>query len=63
MHGRKDEVVPFAAAERLRAAAGGKALVVPIDGEAYHSFDLSHIAPVVWRALDQIAADGAAAAK
>ncbi|SFO06132.1 hypothetical protein SAMN05428984_1968 [Sphingomonas sp. OK281] len=61
MHGRKDEVVPFAAAERLRAAAGGKALVVPIDGEAYHSFDLSHIAPVVWRALDQIAADEAAA--
>ncbi len=61
MHGRKDEVVPFAAAERLRAAAGGKALVVPIDGEAYHSFDLSHIAPVVWRALDQIAADGAVA--
>jgi len=63
MHGRKDEVVPFAAAERLRAAAGGKALIVPIDGEAYHSFDLSHIAPVVWRALDQIAADEAAAAK
>ena len=62
MHGRKDEVVPFAAAERLRAAAGGKALVVPIDGEAYHSFGLSHIAPVVWRALDQIAADEAAAA-
>ena len=61
MHGRKDEVVPFAAAERLRAAAGGKALIVPIDGEAYHSFDLSHIAPVVWRALDQIAADGVAA--
>ena len=61
MHGRKDEVVSFAAAERLRAAAGGKALVVPIDGEAYHSFDLSHIAPVVWRALDQIAADEAAA--
>ncbi|MES3151874.1 alpha/beta hydrolase [Sphingomonas faeni] len=63
LHGRKDEVVPFAAAERLRAAAGGKALVVPIDGEAYHSFDLSHIAPVVWRALDQIAADEAAVAK
>ena len=61
MHGRKDEVVPFAAAERLRAAAGGKALVVPIDGEAYHSFDLSYIAPVVWRALDQIAADEATA--
>ncbi|RZM26881.1 MAG: alpha/beta hydrolase, partial [Sphingomonas sp.] len=61
MHGRKDEVVPFAAAERLRAAAGGKAIVVPIDGEAYHSFDLRHIAPVVWRALDQIAAEQAAA--
>ncbi len=61
MHGRKDEVVPFATAERLRAAAGGKALVVPIDGEAFHSFDLSHIAPVVWRALDQIAAEQAAA--
>ncbi|MDD1451531.1 dienelactone hydrolase family protein [Sphingomonas sp. H160509] len=60
MHGRKDEIVPFAAAERLRAAAGGKAIVVPIDGEAYHSFDLSHIAPV-WRALDQIAAEEAVA--
>ncbi len=61
MHGRKDEVVPFAAAERLRAAAGGKAIVVPIDGEAYHSFDLRHIAPVVWAALGQIAAEQAAA--
>jgi fermentation-respiration switch protein FrsA (DUF1100 family) len=61
MHGRKDEVVPFAAARNRSAAAGGKALIVPIDGEAYHSFDLSHIAPVVWRALDQIAADGVAA--
>lgn len=60
MHGRKDEVVPFAAAERLRMASGGRALVVPIDGAAYHSFDLSHIASVVWRALDQIAAEGAA---
>ncbi len=54
MHGQKDEVVPFAAAEKLRAAAGGRAVIVPIAGEAYHAFELSHIAPVVWQALDEL---------
>lgn len=52
MHGRKDQAVPFAAAEKLRAAAGGTAVVAPIDGEAYHSVDLRYVAPTVWRALD-----------
>ena len=55
MHGEKDEVVPFAAAEKLRAAAGGKAVVVPIAGEAFHAFDLGYIAPVVWQALNHVA--------
>jgi fermentation-respiration switch protein FrsA (DUF1100 family) len=54
MHGAKDEVVPFAAAETLRAAAGGKAVVVPVAGEAFHALDLRYIAPVVWRALDHV---------
>lgn len=52
MHGRKDRVVPFAAAERLRAAAGGRAVIAPIGGEAGHSFNLGYIAPTVWKALD-----------
>lgn len=54
LHGRKDPVVPFAAAERLRAAAGGSAVVAPIDGEAYHSIDLRYVATTVWRAFDQM---------
>ncbi len=54
LHGRKDPVVPFAAAERLRAAAGGSAVVAPIDGEAYHSVDLRYVAATVWRAFDQM---------
>ncbi|WP_374942707.1 alpha/beta hydrolase [Sphingomonas sp.] len=54
MHGRKDQAVPFAAAEKLRAAAGGTAIVAPIDGEAYHAIDLRYVAPTVWRALDEM---------
>lgn len=54
IHGAKDEVVPFAAAETLRAAASGKAVVVPIAGEAFHALDLRYIAPVVWQALDHV---------
>ena len=61
MHGRKDEVVPFAAAEKLRQAAAGAAVVAPIDGEAYHSVDLRYLAPTVWRALDQMGTMGAVA--
>jgi fermentation-respiration switch protein FrsA (DUF1100 family) len=55
LHGRKDPIVSFAAAERLRAAAGGSAIVAPIDGEAYHSIDLHYVAATVWRAFDQMA--------
>lgn len=54
MHGRKDQAVPFAAAGKLRAAAGGTAVVAPIDGEADHSIDLRHVALTVWRALDEM---------
>lgn len=54
LHGRKDPVVPFTAAERLRVAAGGSAVVAPIDGEAYHSIDLRYVAATVWRAFDQM---------
>jgi len=54
MHGRKDQVVPFAAAEMLKRAAGGTAIVAPIAGEAYHSVDLRYIASTVWQAFDQM---------
>ena len=54
MHGRKDQVVPIAAAEVLRQAAGGTAIVAPIDGDAYHSVDLKFVAPTAWRAFDQM---------
>ena len=54
MHGRKDQVVPFAAAETLKRAAGGTAVVAPIAGEAYHSVDLRYIASTVWQAFDQM---------
>lgn len=47
-------MVPFAATETLRAAASGKAVVVPIAGEAVHALDLRYIAPVVWQALDHV---------
>ncbi len=55
LHGRKDQVVPFVAAERLKQAAGGTAILAPIEGEAYHSVDLRYVAPTVWRAFDQMA--------
>jgi fermentation-respiration switch protein FrsA (DUF1100 family) len=55
LHGRKDPVVPFAAAGRLKQAAGGTAIVAPIDGEAYHTVDLRYVASTVWRAFDQMA--------
>lgn len=54
MHGNKDQVVPFAAAENLKRAAGGTAILAPIAGEAYHSVDLSYVAATVWQAFDQM---------
>lgn len=58
LHGRRDEVVPFSAAENLEKAAGGFAIVAPVDGAAYHSIDLRYVAAQVWQAFDQIAANG-----
>ena len=54
MHGRKDQVVPYSAAEALKAAAGGPAILAPIGGEAYHSVDFRHIAVTVWQAFDEM---------
>jgi len=54
MHGSKDQVVPFSAAENLKRAAGGTAILAPIAGEAYHSVDLRHVAATVWQAFDQM---------
>ena len=40
-HGRADETVPFAEAEALRAASGGRALLLALDG-AGHTFGAVH---------------------
>ncbi len=47
MHGSADDVVPFAEASKLKAAANGHARFVAIKG-AEHNIDLDHLAPVIW---------------
>ena len=54
LHGRKDQVVPYAAAETLQRAAGGLAVLAPIAGDAYHTVDMRYVAPTVWRAFDEM---------
>lgn len=54
LHGEKDEVVPYAAAETLKRAAGGVAVLAPIAGEAYHSVDLRYVAATVWQAFEEM---------
>ena len=49
-HGTNDQVVPFAAAQRLKAASG-RATLVTVTG-AGHEVDLASIASHVWRAFD-----------
>ena len=54
LHGRKDQVVPYAAAETLQRGAGGLAVLAPIAGDAYHTVDMRYVAPTVWRAFDEM---------
>lgn len=57
LHGTADEVVPFPHAERLRAAAGGQARVVRLNG-APHRIDLDQSKAVLQRAIDEARAGG-----
>jgi fermentation-respiration switch protein FrsA (DUF1100 family) len=59
-HGTSDEVVPYAQAERLRQASGGRATIVTIEG-AGHRPDLARLADTIWRALEGRGPDRAAA--
>lgn len=51
MHGTRDPIVPFAHAERLRAASAGRARLVPLEGADHHP-DFSLLAPVIRANLD-----------
>lgn len=51
MHGTADMTVPFANAARLRAASGGRATVITLEGGG-HQVDLAQIAPRLWPALE-----------
>lgn len=51
LHGTADDVVPFANAGRLRAAAGERATLVTLTG-AGHQVDLRQVAPQLWPALE-----------
>lgn len=50
-HGTQDEVIPYANAARLRAASGGRAVIVTIRGGRHHP-DLTEFADSVWQALE-----------
>jgi hypothetical protein len=51
-HGTADPVVPFASADALRSASGGRARVVPLQGADHHP-DMRRLAPLVWAAFVQ----------
>lgn len=57
LHGTADETVPYAHAARLRAAAGGPARVVTLNGAPHH-VDFDQIAAVVQRAIDEARTGG-----
>jgi fermentation-respiration switch protein FrsA (DUF1100 family) len=50
-HGTQDEVIPYAHAGRLRAASGGRAIIVTISGGG-HRPDFAALADTVWQALE-----------
>ena len=50
-HGTQDEVIPYAHAERLRAASGDRATIVTMRGGGHHP-DFAGIAATVWQALE-----------
>lgn len=49
-HGTADRIVPFAAAGQLKAASGGRATVVPLEGEGHHP-EMVRLASRVWGAF------------
>jgi fermentation-respiration switch protein FrsA (DUF1100 family) len=51
IHGTEDATVPFAHAERLRAAAGGRATIITWSGGG-HRPDFAELADTVWQALE-----------
>jgi fermentation-respiration switch protein FrsA (DUF1100 family) len=56
-HATQDEVIPYAHAERLRAASGGRATIVTIRGGS-HRPDFGAIADTIWQALEGRGPDG-----
>ena len=50
-HGTRDQIVPFSHAGRLKAASGGRATLVTLEGAGHH-LDFSAIEQHVWRALE-----------
>lgn len=50
-HGTADAIVPFPAAADLKAASGGRAVVVPLQGAGHHP-DMTRLAPMIWEALE-----------
>ncbi|WP_165961112.1 alpha/beta hydrolase [Qipengyuania sediminis] len=46
-HGTEDRTIPFAAAETLRGASGGRAVVVPLPGGDHH-VPMDKLAVLVW---------------
>lgn len=51
LHGTEDRIVPYAHAERLRDAAGGRAVLVTLRGAGHH-LDFRVVAPLVWTELE-----------
>lgn len=51
LHGTADDVVPFANAERLRAAGGERATLATLTGGG-HQIDLRQVTPRLWPALE-----------
>lgn len=57
-HGTDDAIIPYAHGERLAAAGGARARLVPLDGGGHH-VDMARLAPLVWRSLSDTASDTA----
>lgn len=51
-HGTADAIVPFSAAAELNAAAGGRAVVVPLEGGGHHP-PMDRLAPLIWQAFEK----------
>lgn len=47
-HGTRDATIPFAHAERLRAASANRARLIPLKDGGHH-VDMARLAPLVWQ--------------